>query len=54
VSVQEGKKLKQRIKAHSIVECSAKSGENLPQVFETAVRAATKSKPNRQSNCALL
>jgi Ras family len=54
VSVQEGKKLRQKIKAANIVECSAKSGENLTLVYETAVRAATKSKPNKQSTCALL
>jgi len=54
VSVQEGKKLRQKIKATNIVECSAKSGENLATVFEIAVKAATKSKPNKQSTCALL
>ncbi|XP_059486492.1 ras-like GTP-binding protein RhoL isoform X1 [Neocloeon triangulifer] len=54
VSVQEGRRLCKRIKAVTVVECSAKSGENLTTVFESAVRAATKTKPNKQSSCALL
>lgn len=54
VTLAETKKLKSKIKAVALVECSAKSGENLPDVFVAAVRAATKTKPNKQRTCVVL
>ncbi|XP_055378170.1 ras-like GTP-binding protein RhoL [Condylostylus longicornis] len=39
VTVAEGKKLKREIRAHSVVECSAKKQQNLHEVFEEAIRA---------------
>ncbi|XP_059486484.1 ras-like GTP-binding protein RhoL [Neocloeon triangulifer] len=46
VSVENGRKLCKKIKAETVVECSAKNGENLTAVFESAVRAAIKKKSN--------
>lgn len=45
VTLAEGKKLKHKIKAFTLVECSAKKKQNLEDVFHEAVRAVIK-KPN--------
>lgn len=55
VTVVEGKKLKNKINAYSIVECSAKKRNNLILVFEESIRAVEKKKPgSRKSNCSIL
>lgn len=54
VTLSEGKKLKHKIKAFAMVECSAKKKENLGDVFHEAVRAVVK-KPNvKQRSCTIL
>lgn len=55
VTTQEGKKLKSKINAYALVECSAKKKAHLTDVFEEAVRAVEK-KPSRtgKSNCSIL
>lgn len=50
----EGKKLRARIKAARYVECSAKSGEGLQDVFEEAVRCVLKRPPNKRRVCKVL
>ncbi|KAF4523717.1 hypothetical protein B566_EDAN011581 [Ephemera danica] len=54
VSLAEARKLRTKIKAVTLIECSAKTGENLQDVFVAAVRAATKTKPNSQRTCVVL
>lgn len=54
VSTQEAKKLKTKIKAYALVECSAKKKSNLSDVFDEAVRAV-EQKPRRPTRtCTLL
>lgn len=55
VTVAEGKKLRNRINAYSIVECSAKKRNNLSFVFEESIRAVEKKKHgSRKNNCTIL
>lgn len=54
VTTAEGKRLKNRIKAYSLVECSAKRKLNLPDVFDEAVRAAEKKPHANQRLCTIL
>lgn len=54
VTTAEGKKMKHKIKAYALVECSAKRKENLHEVFEEAVRAAEKRPHVHQRNCTIL
>ena len=54
VTLREAKKLKHRIKAAALIECSAKKRQNVDEVFQEAVRAAVK-KPNvRQCPCTII
>lgn len=54
VTLTEGKKLKSKIKAFALVECSAKKKQNLEDVFHEAVRAVLK-KPNvKERRCIIL
>ncbi|KAM7362592.1 ras-like GTP-binding protein RhoL [Cochliomyia hominivorax] len=53
ITTEESHYMKEQIHAYTLVECSAKDGVNIQQVFEEAVRAvATKSKSKRQ--CRIL
>lgn len=57
VTTIEGKKLKNKIGAFTLVECSAKKKTNLLNVFEEAIRAVEKKKPGgaaRKTNCSIL
>lgn len=45
VTTVEGKKLKHKINAFTLVECSAKKKTNLTNVFEEAIRAVERKKP---------
>uniref|UniRef100_A0A2M4APD4 Putative ras similarity family n=1 Tax=Anopheles triannulatus TaxID=58253 RepID=A0A2M4APD4_9DIPT len=54
VTTAEGKKLKQKIKAYALVECSAKRKQNLAEVFEEAVRAAERKPHAGARVCTLL
>lgn len=54
ITLAEGKKLKQKIRAFALVECSAKKKQNLEDVFDEAVRAVMK-KPNvKPRGCLIL
>lgn len=44
VTTVEGEKLKNKIGAFALVECSAKNKTNLAQVFEEAIRAVERKK----------
>ncbi|KAG8225437.1 hypothetical protein J437_LFUL004437 [Ladona fulva] len=54
ITTVEGKKLRARIKAARYVECSAKSGEGLKEVFEEAVRCVLKRPPSKRRVCKVL
>jgi len=56
VSQADAKKLKSKIKAFRYVECSAKTRENLGEVFQEAARAVLKRKEKKINinNCILL
>lgn len=49
ITSTEGKKLKQKIKAHTLVECSAKKKQNLENVFHEAIRAVEKRTNNTKT-----
>ncbi|BEJ14057.1 hypothetical protein CspHIS471_0312310 [Cutaneotrichosporon sp. HIS471] len=59
VSRQEGLAVAQKIGAQGYVECSAKSGDGVREVFQTATRAALTSKKSKtksggKSKCVVL
>lgn len=54
VTTQEGKKLKSKIGAYALVECSAKKKTHLVDVFEEAVRAVEKKSPHAKRSCCIL
>jgi Ras homolog gene family, member A len=54
VTSEEGQAMADRIKAYKYVECSAKTKENVREVFEAATRAALAVKNRKKSGCLLL
>eukprot|EP00128_Syssomonas_multiformis_P004722 Colp12_sorted_trinity150504_noHs@10705 len=54
VSYENGQEMAARIKAYKYIECSAKTKDNVREVFETATRAALLAKPNKKAKCNLL
>ncbi|CAG9108112.1 hypothetical protein JYU34_011459 [Plutella xylostella] len=54
ITTQEGKKLKKKIRAAALVECSALERVNLNEVFEEAVRAGLRKKPVMKRSCQYL
>jgi Ras family protein A len=58
--VQQGEEVRKRIGAVKYIECSAKTGEGVREVFEHATRAAltntkrTKSSGRKRSKCLVL
>lgn len=55
VTTAEGKKLKSKIGAYTLVECSAKKKTNLANVFEEAIRSVVKtSNSARTPKCKIL
>ncbi|KAF9818818.1 hypothetical protein SFRURICE_009658 [Spodoptera frugiperda] len=54
VTTQEGKKLKKKIRAVQLVECSALERVNIHEVFEEAVRAALRKTPVHKRTCQYL
>ena len=56
VSYDEGRQMAERIGAVAYMECSAKTKEGVREVFETATRAAlrSKKKPKWKKKCAIL
>lgn len=54
VSYEEGQMVAMKIQAHSYIECSAKSKDNVREVFETATRAGLAQKGKRKGACTLL
>jgi len=51
---EQGQQLAKKIKALKYLECSAKTGENLKQVFDEAVKAVLFNTKSRKGGCALL
>lgn len=54
ITTEQAQKLKAKIKADKLVECSVKAQENLALVFEEAVRATLKRKKREARTCKLL
>lgn len=54
ISTQEGKKLKKKIKAIHLIECSALDRINISEVFEEALRVAMQKKPVNKRTCQFL
>lgn len=54
VTTIEGKKMKSKIGACSLVECSAKKKEHLEDVFEEAIKAVERKTTRRKPVCCLL
>jgi hypothetical protein len=48
----DGKKLAKKVGAHSFIECSVTTGENVKKVFEQAVRAACKLSNRSAQGCS--
>ncbi|XP_054272060.1 ras-like GTP-binding protein RhoL [Macrosteles quadrilineatus] len=53
ISTSEGKKMRRKIKATRLVECSAKNNEGLNEIFIDAVRSVV-NKNKRKSYCSYL
>ncbi|CAJ0916878.1 13042_t:CDS:2 [Entrophospora sp. SA101] len=54
VTTEEGMGVAQRIGAYKYLECSAKTGEGVREVFEHATRAALLTNKKRKSTCMVL
>ncbi len=54
VSFETGMACAEKIGAYKYVECSAKSGEGVKEVFEYATRASLLSKTKKKRACLLL
>jgi Ras homolog gene family, member A len=54
VTVEQGQFIADKIHAFDYIECSAKSKENVQEVFETATRAGLTVKKKRGHKCNLL
>lgn len=54
VSYEEGQMVAMKIVAHSYIECSAKSRDNVREVFETATRAGMTARKKKAGGCGLL
>ena len=51
---EQGQQLAKKIKALKYLECSAKTGENLKQVFDEAVKAVLFNTGKRKGGCTML
>jgi GTPase SAR1 family protein len=54
VTTVDAKKLKNKIGAYSLVECSAKNKTNLELVFEESIRAVEKKPRHNRKPCTIL
>ena len=54
VTTIDAKKLKNKIGAYTLVECSAKNKTNLATVFEEAIRAVEKKPKHNRKPCTIL
>ena len=54
VTTLEGKKMKSKIGACSLIECSAKKKEHLGDVFEEAIKAVERKTTKRKPVCCIL
>ena len=52
--IEKGSAVADKIGAFKYLECSAKSGDGVKEVFETATRAALLSKSKKKKGCFLL
>lgn len=54
VTTTEAKKLRAKIKAYSLVECSAKKAAHLDDVFNEAVKAVERKPKHIKRNCQFI
>ena len=56
VSYEQGSNMSDRIGAYAYIECSAKSGDAVEDVFATAIRATNQKKNNngKDKKCVLM
>ncbi|EGD75618.1 Rho1 GTPase [Salpingoeca rosetta] len=54
VSYEQAQQCCDKIQAYAYIECSAKSKENVREVFETATRASLTIRPRKRGGCLLL
>ena len=54
VSTAEGEAVAAKIGAYKYIECSAKSGDGVKDVFIHATRAALNAKPPKKNKCSIL
>lgn len=55
ISTNEGRKMRDKIKAARYMECSAKRMQGLDEIFVEAIRSATNKKGSKQkTECCLL
>ena len=54
VSTEEGAAVANKISAYMYLECSAKTGEGVKEVFINATRAALNTKTKKKRNCTVL
>jgi Ras homolog gene family, member A len=54
VTVEEGEAVAAKIGAYKYLECSAKTGDGVKDVFVHATRAALSSKTKKKRACTLL
>jgi len=54
ISVEEGQQMAARIGAYNYLECSARTGEGVREVFEHATRAALLNVKKRRRHCVVL
>ncbi|KKA21505.1 Rho GTPase Rho1 [Rasamsonia emersonii CBS 393.64] len=55
VTYEQGEEVRKKIGAYKYLECSARTGYGVREVFETATRAALLSKPtNKKKKCRIL
>lgn len=56
MTLEQGEEVRKKIAAYKYLECSARTGQGVREVFETATRAALLTKTNTKSKkkCSIL
>lgn len=56
LTLEQGEEVRKKIAAYKYLECSARTGQGVREVFETATRAALLTKTNTKSKkkCSIL
>ncbi len=54
VKTEDGQELSKRLKAYKYIECSARTLENVKEIFDESVRAAIIGPKKRRNICVVL